>query len=50
MIFSRNDWPMRKLASKANARFDIVLDRMSADISLVAIPGPHPNQIGEHHG
>jgi GNAT superfamily N-acetyltransferase len=50
MIFSRNDWSMRKLATKANARFDIVLDRMSADISLLAIPGPRPNQIGEHHG
>jgi GNAT superfamily N-acetyltransferase len=34
MIFSRHDWSMRKLASKANARFDMVLDEMSADIAL----------------
>jgi GNAT superfamily N-acetyltransferase len=50
MMFSRNDWSMRKLASKANAQFDIVLDRMSADVSLLTIPDPHPNQKGEHNG
>ena len=26
MIFPRHDWSMRKLASKANAQFDMVLD------------------------
>jgi GNAT superfamily N-acetyltransferase len=50
MIFSRHDWSMRKLASKANSQFDIVLGRMSADVSLLAIPSPHPNQIGERNG
>jgi GNAT superfamily N-acetyltransferase len=50
MVFSRHDWSMRKLASKANAQFDIVFDRMSADVSLLAFPGPHPNQTGEHNG
>jgi len=50
MIFSRNDWSMRKLASKANAQFDIVFDRMWADVSLLAFSGPHPNHTGEHNG
>jgi GNAT superfamily N-acetyltransferase len=49
MIFPRSDWSMRRLASKANAQFDIVLDHMSADISLLTISGPHPNLIGEHN-
>jgi GNAT superfamily N-acetyltransferase len=34
IIFSRHDWSMRKLVSKANARFDMVLDRMWADVPL----------------
>jgi hypothetical protein len=50
MIFSRHDWSMRKLASKANARFDMVLDGMSADITLCAPSCPNINQTGEHNG
>jgi GNAT superfamily N-acetyltransferase len=34
MIFSRHNWPMRKLADKAKARFDLVLDEISADIAI----------------
>jgi GNAT superfamily N-acetyltransferase len=34
MIFSRHNWSMRKLASKTNAQLDIVLDTMSADVTL----------------
>lgn len=34
MIFSRHDWSMRTLASKANAQLDMVLDTMSADVTL----------------
>jgi GNAT superfamily N-acetyltransferase len=50
MIFSRHDWPMRKLASKANARFDMVLDGMSADIILCAPSCPNINQTGDRNG
>jgi GNAT superfamily N-acetyltransferase len=32
LIFPRNNWPMRELANKANARFDLVLDEICADI------------------
>jgi GNAT superfamily N-acetyltransferase len=50
MIFSRHDWPMRKLASKANAQFDMVLDRMWADVTLYTPFCPNPSQTGEHDG
>jgi GNAT superfamily N-acetyltransferase len=36
IIFPRHDWSMRRLASKANARLDMVLNEMSADIALCA--------------
>jgi hypothetical protein len=39
MIFSRHNWPMRKLATKANRRFDIVLDEIFVDVAVA-------NQIG----
>jgi GNAT superfamily N-acetyltransferase len=32
LIFSRHNWPMRHLCSKALARFDLVLDEFCADI------------------
>jgi hypothetical protein len=34
MMFSRHNWPMRKLASKASAKLDIVLDEMCVDVPL----------------
>jgi GNAT superfamily N-acetyltransferase len=34
MVFSRHNWPMRKLASKASAKLDIVLDEMCVDVLL----------------
>ena len=34
MIFSRHNWPMRKLASKASAKLDIVLDEMCVEVPL----------------
>jgi GNAT superfamily N-acetyltransferase len=34
VIFSRHNWAMRKLASKASGKFDMVLDEISVDISL----------------
>jgi GNAT superfamily N-acetyltransferase len=40
MVFSRCNWPMRKLASKAQARFDLVLDEIVADIAI------GPAQVG----
>ena len=33
LIFPRNNWPMRQLANKANARLDLVLDDICADIA-----------------
>ena len=33
LIFTRDNWPMRRLASKANARFDLVLDEICAEIT-----------------
>lgn len=50
MIFSRHDWSMRRLASKANAQFDMVLDTMWADVTLCTPFCLNPNQIGEHDG
>jgi GNAT superfamily N-acetyltransferase len=32
MIFPRDNWPMRQLANKANAKFDFVLDELSAEV------------------
>jgi GNAT superfamily N-acetyltransferase len=43
MIFSRSNWPMRKFASKAQARFDLVLDEIVADIAI------GPAQVGPVH-
>jgi hypothetical protein len=34
MIFSRHNWPTRKLASKARGKLDIILDEISVDIDL----------------
>jgi GNAT superfamily N-acetyltransferase len=34
MVFSRHNWPMRKLAGKASAKLDIVLDEMCVDVLL----------------
>ena len=39
LIFSRRNWAMRQLALKANARLDIVLEDLWADISLSTIVG-----------
>jgi GNAT superfamily N-acetyltransferase len=33
LIFTRDNWPMRHLASKANARFDLVLDEICAEVT-----------------
>jgi len=50
LIFTRHQWPMRRLAMKANARLDLVLEELWADIRLRA---PSLNRIsisnGEHH-
>lgn len=37
LIFTRDNWPMRHLTNKANARFDLVLDEISAEISPGAV-------------
>ena len=34
MIFPRDNWPMRQLANKANAKFDMVLDELSAEVAV----------------
>jgi GNAT superfamily N-acetyltransferase len=34
MVFSRNNWPMRKLASKAQARLDLSLDEICARVAV----------------
>jgi GNAT superfamily N-acetyltransferase len=36
LTFRRHNWAMRKLASKAHARFDMVFDELSADITLLS--------------
>ena len=33
LIFTRDNWPMRQLARKANARFDLVLDEICAVVT-----------------
>jgi GNAT superfamily N-acetyltransferase len=38
MVFSRANWPMRKLADKANARFDVIFDEMTADVCIRRSP------------
>jgi GNAT superfamily N-acetyltransferase len=38
VIFSRNNWPMRKLASRVDARFDLVLDEIVADVAVGRAP------------
>jgi GNAT superfamily N-acetyltransferase len=37
LIFTRDNWPMRRLACKANARFDLVLDEICAEITLARL-------------
>jgi GNAT superfamily N-acetyltransferase len=37
LIFSRHNWPMRQLTAKACARFDMVLDEISAEITAPPI-------------
>jgi GNAT superfamily N-acetyltransferase len=36
MMFSRSNWPMRKLASNAQARLDLSLDEISAHVAIRA--------------
>jgi GNAT superfamily N-acetyltransferase len=36
MMFSRSNWPMRKLASNAQARLDLSLDEISAHVAISA--------------
>lgn len=40
MIMGRNNWPMRHLAQKAGARFDLELDEIRAGL-ILAGPGRH---------
>ena len=40
LVFTRDNWPMRRLTNKANARFDLVLDEICADIAPRAHPIP----------
>jgi GNAT superfamily N-acetyltransferase len=35
-VFSRSNWPMRRLARTANARLDLGLDEVSAEIPVAA--------------
>jgi len=37
LIFSRHNWPMRRLVGRANARFDLVLDAICADIAAAGV-------------
>jgi GNAT superfamily N-acetyltransferase len=39
MVFSRCNWPMRKLASNAQARLDLGFDEITADVAIG--PAPH---------
>ena len=39
LIFTRDNWPMRQLASKANARFDLVLDEICAEVMPARMRG-----------
>jgi GNAT superfamily N-acetyltransferase len=36
MIFPRTNWPMRKIARKANAQLDLVLDQIHAVVALTS--------------
>ena len=37
MVFSTNNWPMRKLASRARARLDLAFDQVVADIPVARV-------------
>jgi GNAT superfamily N-acetyltransferase len=37
MIFPRTNWPMRKIARKANAQLDLVLDQIHAVVALTSL-------------
>ena len=39
LIFTRDNWPMRKLADKAHARLDLVLDELCAEIAPARLTG-----------
>jgi GNAT superfamily N-acetyltransferase len=34
MLFSRRNWPMRRLAGKAGGRFDVIFDTISVEVNL----------------
>jgi GNAT superfamily N-acetyltransferase len=36
MVFARDNWPMRKMASNAGARFDLVLSEITAAVDTAA--------------
>lgn len=38
MLFSRDNWPMRKLASKLDAKLDLVLDEIVAEVAIARAP------------
>jgi GNAT superfamily N-acetyltransferase len=39
LIFTRDNWPMRRLADKAEARFDLVLDEICAEVAPARLAG-----------
>jgi GNAT superfamily N-acetyltransferase len=49
MLFSRCNWPMRKLASKVDARLDLAFDEIAADVAI-ASPGMRSVERYEAYG
>jgi GNAT superfamily N-acetyltransferase len=45
LIFSRNNWPMRAIACKAGAQFNLVFGEIQADIAIT----PHRNGVRRSH-
>jgi len=39
LLFTRDNWPMRHLANKANARFDLTLDEICAEVTAARLRG-----------
>jgi hypothetical protein len=37
MVFPRTNWPMRKIARKANAQLDLILDQIHAVVALTSL-------------
>jgi hypothetical protein len=46
MMFSRNDWPMRRVASKAEPQLDLYMDELIASVTIGGVSRDNLDENG----